>query len=77
MPKEMPKVIPCAHGLTRIEKDPTQSDAYFTALINQQGEPYAQFGWSMEGWRRFASLINKQMDMFAAEEQIKTGNDDT
>jgi hypothetical protein len=61
--------IPAATSISMLVKVPNH-DAYYMALLNKKGEPFAQFGWTLQGWKEYVKRINIQIALYEAGAEL-------
>jgi hypothetical protein len=69
------KRIPAATTISHLVKASNQ-DAYFMALLDEKGKPFAQFGWSLQGWKEYVERINMQIALYEAGAELTDGGED-
>lgn len=64
------KPVPAATKLSYLVKAPNQEDAYYMALLDDKGRPFAQFGWSLQGWKDFTDRIITQIMLYESGAEL-------
>jgi hypothetical protein len=57
--------VPAATSVSMLVRD-SDKDAYYIALLDKKGEPFAQFGWDAQGWLDFIHRIRMQLSLYNA-----------
>lgn len=56
--------VPAATSVSVLVCASDREDAYFIALLDAKGEPFAQFGWPLAGWKDFTKRLLTQVAAF-------------
>lgn len=56
--------VPAASSVSVLAKAPGVANAYYMALLDDRGKPFAQWGWDLNGWERYAARIMLQVEAY-------------